>query len=133
MDKPKVAKGQVYIDTDSRMNSRQLTVEKLVKYKKDEGRFKKGHTYAVCETMVGRRVVAHAVKVDIVRLHSSAYRLISERFDPILHKNVGPWKEAIITMLVKPTVPVMPDACESVENCGCPPAKISADEPVSPA
>ena len=114
--------GQVFVDADSRMNDRELTVTEIKKQAKNVGRFKRGHRYATCVT--GRGVV---VKVDEARLFSSAYRV---RFSPC-----PPAAEAnMADACPVPPAPPTPDACESVENCGCNNTdKISADEPVNPA
>jgi hypothetical protein len=116
----KVRLGQVFIDADSRMNDRELTITEVKKQTKNVGRFKRGHRYATCVT--GRGVV---VKVDEARLFSSAYRIKFTPCPPAAEANIAD---------ACPIPPVSRDVCESVENCGCNNTdKISDDEPVNPA
>jgi len=68
----KIEAGQVYVDTDTRMGGRRLTVVGINKQTKTKGRFKSGHYYVTCKTEKG------TVKVDEARLLSYCYRLVSE-------------------------------------------------------
>jgi len=107
--------GQVYVDTDTRMGGRQLTVVEVKKQTKTKGRFKRGHVYVTCKTSAGVRV-----KVDEARLLSYSYRLVV--------RTITVDTETTPMVPIKDQLAPAPDACEAVENCGCQPAETSAAE-----